>query len=231
MRLEYYIPGMTPTPPLRLLPADRILHVLKTRGPLSTAELAVVLGVSGEATRQQMARLEADGLVRGERESGTVGRPRQRWSLTDRAQGRFPDTHPELAIHSSARSSGPSVRPRSTGSSGRGRRSSDGSTGKRWREPEACGSGCGGWGRSGRARDTWRRCGRITGDGCCVENHCPICAAARVCQGFCRSELALFREVLGPEVAVERVEHILAGARRCAYRIERVRKRKRATLR
>ncbi len=52
-----------------------------------------------------------------------------------------------------------------------------------------------------------------------IENHCPICAAARVCQGFCRSELALFREVLGPGVAVERTEHLLAGGRRCAYRV------------
>jgi predicted ArsR family transcriptional regulator len=52
-----------------------------------------------------------------------------------------------------------------------------------------------------------------------VENHCPICAAATACQGLCRSELALFREVLGPGVRVERVEHVLAGARRCAYRI------------
>jgi predicted ArsR family transcriptional regulator len=52
-----------------------------------------------------------------------------------------------------------------------------------------------------------------------LENHCPICAAARACQGFCRSELDLFRHVLGPDVAVERVEHILLGARRCAYRI------------
>ena len=51
------------------------------------------------------------------------------------------------------------------------------------------------------------------------ENHCPICVAARACQGLCRSELALFRAVLGPGVEVERSEHILAGARRCAYRI------------
>jgi len=50
-----------------------------------------------------------------------------------------------------------------------------------------------------------------------VENHCPICAAAASCQGFCRSELAVFREVL--QAGVERSEHILAGARRCAYRI------------
>ena len=29
----------------------------------------------------------------------------------------------------------------------------------------------------------------------------------------------VFREALGPEITVERTDHILAGARRCAYRI------------
>ena len=52
-----------------------------------------------------------------------------------------------------------------------------------------------------------------------VENHCPICAAATVCQGFCAIELDLFRAVLGPDVSVEREEHIISGDRRCAYRI------------
>jgi predicted ArsR family transcriptional regulator len=52
-----------------------------------------------------------------------------------------------------------------------------------------------------------------------TENHCPICSAAKLCQGLCREELALFRRLLGPGVQVERTDHILAGARRCAYRI------------
>jgi predicted ArsR family transcriptional regulator len=52
-----------------------------------------------------------------------------------------------------------------------------------------------------------------------LENHCPICAAATACQGFCSSELELFRSVLGPSVTVERTEHIVGGDRRCAYRI------------
>ena len=52
-----------------------------------------------------------------------------------------------------------------------------------------------------------------------LENHCPICAAATACQGFCRAELEVFRAALGPGVTVERIEHVLAGARRCAYRI------------
>ena len=52
-----------------------------------------------------------------------------------------------------------------------------------------------------------------------VENHCPICAAARVCQDFCRSELDVFQRVLGPDVKVVRIEHQLQGARRCAYAV------------
>ena len=52
-----------------------------------------------------------------------------------------------------------------------------------------------------------------------IENHCPICSAAKACSGLCRAELAVFRAVLGEDVFVERTDHILAGARRCAYRV------------
>ena len=52
-----------------------------------------------------------------------------------------------------------------------------------------------------------------------VENHCPICAAAAACTGLCAAELRVFRNVLGEDVEIERGDHILAGARRCAYRV------------
>jgi predicted ArsR family transcriptional regulator len=52
-----------------------------------------------------------------------------------------------------------------------------------------------------------------------VENHCPICAAAETCQKLCSTELEVFRTVLGSAVTVERMEHILQGDRRCAYRV------------
>jgi predicted ArsR family transcriptional regulator len=54
-----------------------------------------------------------------------------------------------------------------------------------------------------------------------IENHCPVCDAARVCTGLCSGELDVFRKVLGPRVEVEREEHILDGSRRCAYRVRR----------
>ena len=52
-----------------------------------------------------------------------------------------------------------------------------------------------------------------------TEHHCPICDAASTCQGFCRDELKLFNDVLGPDVEVERIEHLLSGDSRCSYRV------------
>jgi predicted ArsR family transcriptional regulator len=62
---------------------------------------------------------------------------------------------------------------------------------------------------------------RPDGDGSWLflENHCPVCAAARVCSGLCREELALFRKVIGMTVEIVRTDHIIAGARRCVYRV------------
>jgi predicted ArsR family transcriptional regulator len=63
----------------------------------------------------------------------------------------------------------------------------------------------------------------MRGDGSCllIEHHCPICAAAKTCQGFCRSELELFQAAFGADVAVTRQEHLLSDGRRCVYRIAR----------
>ena len=55
-----------------------------------------------------------------------------------------------------------------------------------------------------------------------TENHCPICAAARECQGFCRSELKNFQTIIGEEYKVERVEHILSDGNRCKYKITKI---------
>ena len=52
-----------------------------------------------------------------------------------------------------------------------------------------------------------------------IEDHCPICAAARTCQGFCRSELQLFQDIVGQGATVIREEHLLSDSRRCVYRI------------
>ena len=52
-----------------------------------------------------------------------------------------------------------------------------------------------------------------------IENHCPISAAAKACPRLCDAEMEVFHAILGEDVAIERAEHMVAGARRCVYRI------------
>ena len=46
--------------------ADRILMLVKTRGPLATAELAEELELTPEAARQQVQKLAQGGLLEGQ---------------------------------------------------------------------------------------------------------------------------------------------------------------------
>ncbi len=52
-----------------------------------------------------------------------------------------------------------------------------------------------------------------------VGNHYPICAAASKCQGFCRSEPAIFRKALSKDCLVERLDYLPDSTRRYNYRI------------
>ncbi|MGZ3404610.1 MAG: helix-turn-helix transcriptional regulator, partial [Phenylobacterium sp.] len=79
-------------------PTEQILLALKTRGPQQTLAVAQRLGVSRQAALQTLERLAADGLVSHADERRGVGRPRRLWSLTDKAHGRFPDTHAQLTL-------------------------------------------------------------------------------------------------------------------------------------
>src|SRR5262245_56326210 len=76
--------------------ADRFLVLLKTRGPQTAADLGKATGVTGEAARQQLVRLEGEGLVTATEEPRGVGRPARVWALTAAGNARFPDAHGEL---------------------------------------------------------------------------------------------------------------------------------------
>ena len=201
-------------------PADRILFQLKTRGPAETRAVAGALGISRQATLQHLERLVADGLVDHTDARKGVGRPRRVWSLTDKAQARFPDTHAQLTLEMLD-----AVRAE-FGEAGVERMIA-----RREQATEtACAAAMAGAdtleARVARLAEIRTAEGYMAdwtpdpgGGFLLVENHCPICAAAAACQGFCRAELMVFRAVLGPEVTIERTDHILAGARRCAYQI------------
>jgi predicted ArsR family transcriptional regulator len=199
---------------------DRILRFLKFRGPQATAAIARHLKITLPGARKHLTALMDAKLVGFSDQSGKVGRPRRSWHLTPLADKRFPDSHAVLTVEMIG-----SIR------AVFGEDGLDRLIDARESETER---------RYGMALsslgDTARKVAKLAelrseegymadwqslsdGSYLLAENHCPICAAARICQGFCRSELDVFRRALGPEVTVERTEHILAGARRCAYRI------------
>lgn len=201
--------------------ADRILLHLKTRGPQTAADLGAALGSTGENARQQLVKLATDGLVETESVVRGVGRPAQFWRLTDRGHARFPDTHAELTVSlvKSVRDVlGADALDRLIAAREGDMRAAyqaelDGRTGIEARLAGLADI---------RSREGYMAEWRKAEDGegwLLIENHCPICAAATACQGFCRAELAIFRAMLGPGCQVERTEHIVHGARRCAYRI------------
>jgi predicted ArsR family transcriptional regulator len=201
--------------------ADRILLQLKSKGPQAAAQIARRLGVTAMAIRQHLYALRDDGLVTYDDERRKVGRPARIWRITDKAQSRFPDSHAELTVEMLA------IIRATFGERGIDRLMSERTRlqTKAYAERlRAAGKSLdarvnalakiraeqGYMAEAARQRD---------GSFLLIENHCPICAAATACQGLCREELMLFSTVLGDEVIVERTDHILAGARRCAYRI------------
>jgi predicted ArsR family transcriptional regulator len=204
----------------KLTPPDRLLFLIKTRGPQTAADLGARLQITPEAARQQLLRLSNEGMVCAKSEVRGVGRPAQVYHLAPAAQRRFPDTHAELTaqlIGEIREALGEDaleklIRVRETGTRKRYEALLSGEqnlTRKIARLAEI------------RNKEgymaTWEK--EESESYLLVENHCPICAAASACTGFCRSEQAIFEHVLGRDVRVERVEHLLAGARRCAYRI------------
>ena len=79
-------------------PRERILYLLKTKGPQTAAQLAKRLKVTPMAVRQHLYGLTDDGLTAYDDERRKVGRPARLWRVTEAAAGHFPDSHGELAV-------------------------------------------------------------------------------------------------------------------------------------
>ncbi|HEX8191212.1 MAG TPA: metalloregulator ArsR/SmtB family transcription factor [Pyrinomonadaceae bacterium] len=198
-----------------------IVKLLKTEGPLGSAQLAERLGLTAMAVRLHLYALQGEGLVAAEDRPVPVGRPAKSWRLTREADRHFPEAYAELSVALL------DAMQETFGAEGLNRvlvsrcarqraeyakriRAAD-SLEKRLKDLAQV-----------RTEEGYMAEVKADAEGggfLLVENHCPICAAANACQGFCSTELDLFRTVLGPGVEVERVEHIVSGDQRCAYRV------------
>lgn len=199
---------------------DRLLFFLKSRGEASARQLAEALEVTPQAVRQQLDVALAEGLVAFEDRPEGKGRPRRYWRLSEKGHGRFPDRHSELTlelIEAIRTSLGEETLNRLIA----------------FREIKAEAAYKARVKAHKKLRD---RVGALAavraeegymarverdeeGAFLLIEDHCPICAAASICQGFCRAELQLFQAALGKKAQIERTEHLLGGGRRCVYRI------------
>ncbi len=202
--------------------SERILSLLKTRGPQRSQQLADLLQLTAMGVRKHLLTLAEQGLVRAvaAESPGKAGRPQQYWQLTAAGHQQFPDRHADVSLQLID-----------------GVRQLFGDAGleqlirqreqQQWQHYQQLLVDCDDLAskvkklaeirqQEGYLAEVFKR------DHCwyLAEHHCPICAAASQCQQFCRAELQLFQACVATLALVERTEHLLAAGRRCVYRFQ-----------
>ncbi|MPZ09582.1 MAG: ArsR family transcriptional regulator [Kiloniellaceae bacterium] len=208
------------------IPAEKrsrraIIDSLKQDGPQDAASLARRLGVSAMAVRQHLYDLSGEGLVTHETEARPLGRPAKLWALTPAADRFFPDGHAEFSvglINSMKQAFGAEgldkllrLRAREQIATYKACIDHQPSLPKKLKALAEI-----------RTEEGYMaEVEKANGGYLLVENHCPVCSAAAACTSLCSMELEVFQKSLGREHEVRRIDHILAGARRCAYLVTR----------
>lgn len=197
-----------------------ILKLLKQDGPMDALALASHLNITAMAVRQHLYALQEEQLVTYQEEQRSMGRPAKLWYLTPAADRLFPEGYAQLTLsllHSMTEAFGEEgldrlleIRTRQQIAEYREKVPSDGSLQQRLEALAAKRTDEGYMAQIQPLED---------GSFLLIENHCPICAAAVACTGLCRKELEVFQTVLGQNAVIERTEHIVAGERRCVYRV------------
>ncbi|MCG8493945.1 MAG: transcriptional regulator [Sneathiellales bacterium] len=197
-----------------------ILSELKTNGPQDAEALADRFGLTGMAIRQHLYALQEQGDVEHVAIRQAKGRPRKKWELTEQANSHFANSHAALAVDLI------DAMKRTFGDQGLERlvaaRTEDQIAAYRLELKDASTL----FEQLNRLAEIRTREGYMAaltegeqeGEYLLIENHCPICEAARSCTSLCSSELSVFEAVLGDRIELERLDHILLGARRCVYR-------------
>ena len=200
--------------------ADAILFQLKSLGEAQAELLARRLGISVQAVRQRLDRLLADGLVRFIDVARGRGRPRRLWSLAPGAAGLFPDTHAQLTVDLIAGIRSELGEPAFARLLQRRRDDIAAAYRKPVARHRTIEQKLQALVALRSAEGYMARLERCPDEGfLLIEDHCPICAAATVCQGFCSIELEVFRSLIGPAWDIAREDHVPGGARRCSYRV------------
>jgi predicted ArsR family transcriptional regulator len=206
-------------PPLQAVPTTRraILVALKRRGTRRTQDLAAELGLTVAAVRQQLGRLESDGLVTHHPEADGRGRPTHVYELTPLADGLFPKRYGDLTTELLSYLGGSDSRQVDELFEQRRRRrlhDAQPRLDSRTLE-EQVDELTAILDEDGYLADVER----LDDGGWRITEH--NCAILSVAQGFrqaCSSELSFIQEAL-PGAEVRRVAHLMDGAHVCAYEI------------
>jgi len=189
------------------------------KGETTLALISSDLGITKEGVRQHLVKLSEEGLINTLNKSDGVGRPTTYFSLTDKALARFPDSHAQLTVDLLR-----SVK------NVLGENALDLLIGDREKQTYTRYEN-----ELTNCKDIQQKLERLTqlrseegymaewkeSDGAWyfIENHCPICAAATECQGFCRAELRNFKQLLGTGYEITRTQHIITDGTKCIYKI------------
>ncbi|WEK33531.1 MAG: transcriptional regulator [Candidatus Pseudobacter hemicellulosilyticus] len=199
--------------------SDRILLFLKMKGEAEVAALSEELQMTKEGIRQQLLKMVEEGLVSSRTQSKGVGRPITYYAIAEKGTARFPDSHAEVTVQllqsvkkllgENALDLLISEREKQTLQRYETAMAGMDSIDQRLDKLSQIRSEEG-------YMATWKK---ENEEYFLVENHCPICAAATECQGFCRAELKNFQQLIGQDFDVDRVQHIISDGQRCVYRI------------
>ncbi|WP_333864553.1 helix-turn-helix transcriptional regulator [Sphingobacterium sp.] len=200
-------------------PADRILMFLKMRREATAALIATELTITKEGARKHLLNLANQNLIVSNSRSEGIGRPSTYYSLSPQGMARFPDSHADITVQLLQ-----SIK-QVLGENALDLLISDRESKVYQKYTEAL-----------LDIDSIEKkleiiAAKRTEEGymaewrkesdyyLLIENHCPICAAATECQGFCRSELNNFQQLIGPAYVINRTEYMIDSAPRCTYRI------------
>lgn len=208
-----------------------ILTELKRRGRIKSKQLADELGVTPMAIFQHFQQLESEGVVTCVNIIKGRGRPTKHWELTEKADIYFPDAHRDLSldlIESIRESLGEAALEKLIDHRSERQLQSYETTLENTTQLEDRLEGL----AKQRSQEGYMAAvikpnedddndnsDRDNTSYFLAENHCPICEAAKVCSGLCAKELDIFQALFKDIAKVERTEHKLSGARRCAYKV------------
>jgi DeoR family suf operon transcriptional repressor len=205
------------------LPEGRraVLFAVRRRGDATAEQIAAQLGITVSGARQHLSALASDGLVEAATHAAAVpkrGRPALLYSVTERADTLFPKAYGELTneLLSYVVDTDPAML-EAIFARRRERRVDAARTRLKV--------------HTGLAAKVAELARILDDDGymatveilepgafLVVEHNCAIWAVAQRYGQACSSEIDFIRAVL-PEATTERVQHMIAGAKHCAYEI------------